>query len=51
VIAEKSIAIVQNFTVTDGKGEQAAMPGRCPHCGAVFAGAAANGEDRESLRA
>jgi voltage-gated potassium channel len=51
VIAEKSIAIVQNFTVTDGKGEQAAMPARCPHCGAAFAGAATNGEDRESLRA
>jgi len=51
VIAEKSIAIVQNFTVTDGKGGQAAVPDRCPHCGAVFATSATNGEDRESLRA
>ena len=51
VIAEKSIAVVQNFTVTDGNDEPAAMPGRCPHCGAVFASAATHLDDRESLRA
>jgi voltage-gated potassium channel len=52
VIAEKSIAIVQNITVTDGKSEQAATPGVCPHCGAPLAAAAiSHGEDRESLRA
>ena len=49
VIAEKSIAIVQNFTVAEADSEQA-VPGRCPHCGALF-GAATNGEDHRSLRA
>ena len=47
VISEKSLTVVQNITVTDGKGEQAAV-GRCPHCGALVA---QNGGERESLRA
>jgi voltage-gated potassium channel len=51
VIAEKSIAIVQNFTVTETKGEQA-VPGYCPHCGAPLAAAVQpHDEDRKSLRA
>src|ERR1700753_3809708 len=38
VIAEKSIAIVQNFSVTEIKeaAEPAAKPEVCPHCGALF---------------
>jgi len=51
VIAEKSIAIVQNFNISDGKVDQAAMAARCPHCGAVFASATTQRDDRESLRA
>jgi voltage-gated potassium channel len=52
VIAEKSIAIVQNFTVTDGQSEQVAIPGRCPHCGAVLEGAGTTlRDDHQSLRA
>jgi len=47
VISEKSLTVVQNITVTDGKGEQAAV-GRCPYCGALVA---QNGGERESLRA
>jgi voltage-gated potassium channel len=50
VISETSVAIVQNFAIADGKGEQAPTPGRCPHCGEVFA-AAMHGEDREARRA
>jgi voltage-gated potassium channel len=51
IIAEKSIAIVQNFSVTEinGAGEPA---GVCPHCGALFgAGAAAQAAAGESHRA
>jgi Ion transport protein len=54
VIAGKPIAIVQKFTVAEGKDgdEPAQMQGVCPHCGAVLATAATTlGEDRESLRA
>ena len=43
VIAENSIAIVQNFAVTEVKDarEGAAMPAVCPHCGAALAASAA----------
>jgi Ion channel len=37
IIAEESVAIVQNFAVTEVGGEQAAMPTVCPHCGHVLA--------------
>jgi hypothetical protein len=51
VIAEKSIAIVQNFAVTEVGGEQAAMPAVCPHCGAALvSSAAASGSGGVSLR-
>lgn len=53
VIAEKSIAIVQNFAVSEIKeaGEPAATPAVCPHCGAAFGVAAAHQAGGESLRA
>jgi hypothetical protein len=49
VIAESSIAIMQNFAVTEVKDarEGATMPGVCPHCGAAMAGGAA-GPARDS---
>jgi voltage-gated potassium channel len=54
VIAEKSIAVVQNFVVAEVKEarEVAAMPANCPHCGAALgASAAGHHSGGESLRA
>src|SRR5262249_18026941 len=52
VIAEKSIAIVQNFSVTEVAREGAPLPRVCPHCGAALAGsAAAYQSEGETLRA
>jgi voltage-gated potassium channel len=54
VIAEKSIAVAQNFVVTEVKEvhEGATIPAVCPHCGAaIAASAAALRPGGESLRA
>jgi voltage-gated potassium channel len=53
VIAEKSIAIVQNFAVTEVReaSQPAATPGVCPHCGAPFEAGPAHKAGGESLRA
>jgi voltage-gated potassium channel len=54
VVAEKSIAVVQNFVVTEAKDacEGATVPAVCPHCGAaIAASAAAHRPGSESLRA
>ena len=54
IIAESSIAIVQNFAVTEAKDARAGatMPAVCPHCGAALAAsAAAHRPGGESLRA
>jgi voltage-gated potassium channel len=54
IIAEKSVAIVQNFTVTEinDAREVGAKPAVCPHCGAALGGGpAANGSGGASLGA
>lgn len=53
VIAEKSIAIMQNFAVTEVSeaSQPAATPGVCPHCGAAFDAGPAPKASGESLRA
>jgi hypothetical protein len=54
IIAEKSIAMTQNFAVTEVGGKQAAMPAVCPHCGAALASPASGhdaGNSNEALRA
>jgi voltage-gated potassium channel len=54
VLAEKSIAIVQDFSMTEIKGarEDASQPSVCPHCGAALTGSAAayrsGGESRRA---
>jgi voltage-gated potassium channel len=54
VVAEKSIAIMQNFSVTEVRGarEDASQATVCPHCGAALAGSAAayqsGGESRRA---
>jgi voltage-gated potassium channel len=53
VVAEKSIAIVQNFVAADAKDivARAAHPVVCPHCGGVLAAGASPHTAGESLRA
>jgi voltage-gated potassium channel len=53
VIAEKSIAVVQNIVVAEVKDtrEGASLPDICPHCGAALTASAATHYPGESLRA
>lgn len=53
VIADKSIAIVQNFAGAEVKDvrDGAPMPDICPHCGAAMAARAAHRPDGDPLRA